>query len=302
MTVMSQHHETGMEAADAFEAHRRFLRSLAYRMLGSLAEAEDAVQDCYLRWHQADRGAVTNVRAFLAKTVTRLCIDRLKSARARRETYVGPWLPEPVLEADALAADTASEYAEDLSMGLMLALERLSPLERAAFLLHDIFDVDFAEVGKLIGRNETACRQLAARARAHVRDARPRFPVAAEAGAGIAAAFATALLSGDVSALAGLLAKDATLHSDGGGIKKAALNILVGRDEVAKFFGGVMRKFPEPIGEMQFRPINGMPGLLMRFEDGSLQTIALEIADGEIAAVYVVRNPEKLSHLAAQMH
>lgn len=290
------------EPVATFEAHRRFLLSLAYRMLGSLAEAEDAVQDCYLRWHQADHADVANPRAFLAKTVTRLCLDRLKSARARRETYVGPWLPEPVLEADALSAETTSEYADDLSVGLMLALERLSPLERAAFLLHDVFDVDFAEVARLIGRNEAACRQLATRARTHVREARPRFPVAAEAGAGIAAVFATALQSGDVGGLARLLAEGAVLHTDGGGVKKAALNVIAGRDRVARFFGGVARKFPEPAVEWQITPINGLPGIVVRFRDGTVQTMALEIVGKEIAAVYVVRNPEKLARVAAQMH
>ncbi len=288
-----------VEGAASFEAHRRFLLSLAYRMLGSVTEAEDAVQDCYLRWHQADRATVTNARAYLAKTVTRLCIDRLKSARARRETYVGPWLPEPVLEADALSAETASEYADDLSVGLMLALERLSPLERAAFLLHDIFDVDFAEVSRLIDRNEAACRQLAARARAHVREARPRFAVPAEAGAGIATAFAQAVQSGDVSALASMLAEGAVLHSDGGGVKKAALNVIVGRDRVARFFEGVARKFAEPTVDLRITPINGLPGAIWRFADGTLQTMALEIVGQEIVAVYVMRNPEKLGHLTA---
>jgi RNA polymerase sigma-70 factor (ECF subfamily) len=294
---MPQMHEAETAAAQSFEEHRRFLLGLAYRMLGSVSEAEDAVQDCYLRWHQADRAAVTNVRAYLAKTVTRLCIDRLKSARARRETYVGSWLPEPVLEADALSAETASEYADDLSVGLMLALERLSPLERAAFLLHDIFDVDFPEVARLIDRNEAACRQLAARARTHVRSERPRFSVPPEAGADIAAAFATAVRSGDVGALASLLAEDAVLRSDGGGRKAAAINPIFGRDRIARFFAGVARKFAEPVAGSRVTPINGLPGVIVTFSDGSLETTALEIVDGQILALYVMRNPDKLAHL-----
>lgn len=294
---MPQMHETETSPVASFEEHRRFLLSLAYRMLGSLSEAEEAVQDCYLRWHQTDRAAVTNARAFLAKTVTRLCIDRLKSARARRETYVGSWLPEPVLEAEALSAETASEYADDLSVGLMLALERLSPLERAAFLLHDIFDVDFPEVARLIDRNEAACRQLAARARTHVREARPRFPVMPEAGADIAAAFAAAVRSGDVGALARLLAEDAVLHSDGGGRKAAAINPIFGRDRIARFFAGVARKFAEPMVASRITSINGLPGEVATFSDGSVQTMALEIVDGQIVALYVVRNPDKLAHL-----
>src|SRR5262249_13365448 len=150
------------------------LLGLAYRMLGSVSEAEDAVQDAYLRWHAADRDAVSDVRAFLTTTTTRICLDTLKSARARRETYVGPWLPEPVLDTAALAPDTQTELAEDLSIALLLALDRLSPLERAAFLLHDVFDFSFGEVANALERSEAACRQLATRARTHVRAARPR--------------------------------------------------------------------------------------------------------------------------------
>ncbi|NVO15426.1 MAG: sigma-70 family RNA polymerase sigma factor [Rhodoplanes sp.] len=286
------------EAADTFEAHRRHLLGLAYRMLGSVAEAEDAVQDAYLRWHRTDRAAVENAKAFLSRTVARLCLDRLRSAQARREIYVGPWLPEPVLDADALAADTASEYASDLSVGLMLALERLSPLERAAFLLHDVFDVDFAEVAGLLDRSEAACRQLAARARSHVRDARPRFSVSPELGSSIVSAFAEAVRNADAGALAKLLAADAVLHSDGGGRKAAALNPIFGRDRIARFFAGIATKFPDVVAAQRSAIINGLPGLIVTEADGSLQTMAFEIADGEITAIYFVRNPDKLAHLA----
>jgi RNA polymerase sigma-70 factor, ECF subfamily len=285
------------DAAATFEPNRRHLVGLAYRMLGSLAEAEDAVQDAYLRWHQTDRDAVANSRAFLSKTVTRLCLDRLKSARARRETYVGPWLPEPILDADALAAETASEYAADLSVGLMLALERLSPLERVAFLLHDVFDVDFAEIARLIERNETACRQLAARARTHVRAARRRFAVAPEAGARIAEAFAHALRSSDVYAFARLLAEDAVFQSDGGGKATAALRPIAGRDAITNFFAGLARRHPGAIAGARVATINGMPGLIVTFTDGSFQTMALEMAGEQITAIYVVRNPDKLTRV-----
>ena len=156
------------DAARSFEPHRRRLMALAYRMLGSLAGAEDAVQEAYVRWHATDRTRIQSPRAFLSRVVTRLCLDELKSARSRRETYVGPWLPEPVLDDEALIVDAENEYADDLSVALLLTLERLSPLERAAFLLHDVFDLSFAEVGETLGRGEAACRQLAARAREHV--------------------------------------------------------------------------------------------------------------------------------------
>ncbi|MDC7784909.1 sigma-70 family RNA polymerase sigma factor [Rhodoplanes sp. TEM] len=290
------------DPARDFEAHRRHLVGLAYRMLGSVAEAEDAVQDAYLRWHRADRAAVGDARAFLSRTVARLCLDRLRAAKARRETYVGPWLPEPLLDAEALAADTASEYASDLSVGLLMALERLSPLERAAFLLHDVFDVGFAEVAALIGRSEAACRQLATRARAHVRAARPRFAVAPEEGSRLVAAFAEAVQRADASGLARLLAADAVLHSDGGGRKTAALNPIVGRDRVARFFAGIAAKFPDVLAASRGASINGLPGLIVTEADGSVQTLAFEIVDGSIAAIYFVRNPDKLAHLAPRLH
>src|SRR5688572_25076181 len=161
------------DLAASFEPHRRRLLGLAYRMLGSMAEAEDAVQEAYLRWHNADREHVEEPRAFLTTTTTRICLDVLKSARVRREEYVGPWLPDPVTDTAALAPDTQTEMAEDLSVALLLALDRLSPLERAAFLLHDVFDYSFTQVAATLDRNEAACRQLASRARARVRDARP---------------------------------------------------------------------------------------------------------------------------------
>src|SRR5262245_23666240 len=162
------------DPAASFEPHRRRLIGLAYRMLGSMADAEDAVQETYLRWHEADRDNVENPRAFLMTTTTRICLDSLKSARVRREEYVGPWLPEPVLDTTALAPDSHTELAEDLSIALLLTLDRLSPLERAAFLLHDVFDFSFGEVATALERTQAACRQLAARARAHVREVRPR--------------------------------------------------------------------------------------------------------------------------------
>jgi RNA polymerase sigma-70 factor (ECF subfamily) len=177
------------DPAAEFESLRGQLTGLAYRMLGSRAEAEDMVQEAWLRWHAADRAAVREPRAFLSKTVTRLCLDQLKSARARREEYVGQWLPEPVLDGAQLAAGSASEYADDLSVALLLALERLSPLERAAFLLHDVFDLGFEEVAEALGRDPAACRQLASRARSHVREEKPRFKPSAEEEQRVFAAF-----------------------------------------------------------------------------------------------------------------
>lgn len=284
------------DPADQFERERRYLTGLAYRMLGSLMEAEDAVQEAYLRWHRSDRTAVQCVRAFLSKIVARICLDQMKSARVRRETYIGPWLPEPVLDEQALDAETSSEYATDLSVGLMLALERLSPLERAAFLLHDVFDVEYGEVAQLLERDESACRQLAARARDHVRQSRPRYHVAPETGDRILQAFIDAYRTGDVATLATLLAQDATLHTDGGGKRKAALKPIVGRDKIVRLYSGKAGK--RPVSQMRPAMINGLRGCIVTFADGRIQTVALEMAGLEIKAMYVVLNPEKLKHLA----
>ncbi len=285
-------------AAREFEAHRRHLMGLAYRMLGSLAEAEDAVQEAYLRWHAAERGVVENPRAFLSTIVTRLCLDQLKSARVRRESYVGPWLPEPVLDAAALDAESASDHAHDLSVALMLTLERLSPLERAAFLLHDVFDMEFAAVAATLGRSEAACRQLAARARAHVQAARPRFTPSPDEGARLAAAFRQAAQSGDTAAMARLLAEDAVLYSDGGGKRVAALNPICGGDKIVRFFAGIARKNGLRGLRAREASINGLPGFVMVDAEGALQTSAFAVADGRIAAIYLVANPDKLQRVA----
>jgi RNA polymerase sigma-70 factor (ECF subfamily) len=287
------------DPAAGFEPHRRRLKALAYRMLGSVAEAEDVVQEAYLRWHGAERGGVADPAAFLTRVVSRLCLDHLRSARARREQYVGPWLPEPVLDAAALNAETASEYAEDLTVALMLALERLSPLERAAFLLHDVFEVDFPELAETLGRNQAACRQLAARARSHIREARPRFTVSADDGARMAEAFLDAVRTGDAAGLARLLAADAVMHTDGGGKRLAALNPIFGADKIIRFMVGLVGKLEEPDG-FTYQPvwINGLPGYLVIWPDGEIQTVAMEIAEGAITAIYSVRNPDKLRHIA----
>jgi RNA polymerase sigma-70 factor, ECF subfamily len=284
-------------AAASFEPHRRHLMALAYRMLGSLVEAEDAVQEAYLRWHDTDRAKVRNPEAFLSRTVMRLCLDQLKSARRRREAYVGPWLPEPVLESGALDADSASDYAQDLSVALMLTLERLSPLERAAFLLHDVFEVDFAEIAETLGRNEAACRQLAARGRVHVRAARPRFHPSREENSKLLAAFNEAAESGNAAGLAAYLAKDAVLVADGGGKRAAALNPIHGADHIVRLVEGLARKLAGPF-RLRYAPINGMPGFIVTAPNGGIETIALDIIEGKITAIYNVRNPDKLRRLA----
>jgi RNA polymerase sigma-70 factor (ECF subfamily) len=284
-------------AVEAFEAHRRALTGLAYRMLGSRAEAEDVVQDAYLRWHTVDPGTIEQPRRYLGTVVTRLCLDRMKSAKARNEIYVGQWLPEPVVD-EVFDAEPVGDLARDLSVALMLMLERLSPLERAAFLLHDVFGLDFAEVAAALGRGDAACRQLAARARAHIDAGRPRFPASQEEGHRLAAAFHEAAASGDLHTLTQLLAKDAVLYTDGGGKRAAAFNPIHGADKILRFLAGVSRK-NSALQTMQVRAaiINGLAGFVMSEADGSVSTMAFECSAGRIAAIYVVRNPEKLRHV-----
>ena len=279
---------------DPLARHRSKLLGLAYRMLGSRADAEDVLQDAYLRF--ASARDVRNEEAFLVTTVTRLCLDRLKSARARREIYVGPWLPEPVLDAEAFSPQTATELADDLSFALLLALERLSPTERAAFLLHDVFDAPYSEVAAALGKSEIACRQLASRARKTVHDTRPAAPASPEAHARLLAAFGQAVGSGDLEKLTALLREDAIALSDGGGVKSAALNPIVGADKVARFFIGLARKAAAGGESVAFeaREINGAIGLLV-FLGGALdQALSIAVDGKKIAAVFVVRNPQKL--------
>jgi len=288
------------DAVRGFERERGRLTRLAYRMLGSVAEAEDVVQDAWLRWQRRRAGQPENPQAYLTRIVTRLCLDRLKRASRQREIYVGPWLPEPLL-AEAAEPEPASDLdlAEDVSFALMLALERLSPLERAAFILRTAFDMEFAEIAAALGRGEAACRQLVHRARSHVRTARPRYAVPAGGSDRLAEAFFAAARSGDPAALRDLLAGDVALHTDGGGRRIAALKVIEGADRVSRFFAGLASKglLGEPLWGRRLR-INGLPGCATVEADGTLQTMALQVAGRHIAGIYITRNPDKLAHLA----
>jgi RNA polymerase sigma-70 factor (ECF subfamily) len=283
---------THEDAAAGFDPLRPKLMRVAYRMLGSVADAEDVLQEAFIRWMKADRGAVREPEAFLRRVVTRLCLDQLKSARARRETYVGPWLPEPLVE--------EADEVDDVTLPLMLALERLSPLERAAFLLHDVFGLGFDEIAETIGRDPAATRQLASRARTHVRSERPRFALPKEKGLEIAEAFFAASRSGDMGALRGLLAADVSLYSDGGGKVHAGLKPIHGVDDMIKLHSSLARFFAKEMSQIvRWGMINGLPGFVTREPGGVLQTTALAIEDDKIVGIYVMRNPDKLRHLGA---
>jgi RNA polymerase sigma-70 factor, ECF subfamily len=277
------------DAAAVFSPLRPKLVRVAYRMLGSVQDAEDMVQETFIRWMKVERSDVREPEAFLRRTVTRLCLDQLKSARHQRETYIGPWLPDPVVEGNDV---------EDVTLPLMLALERLSPLERAAFLLHDVFGLEFAEVASTIDRDAATCRQLAARARVHVREARPRFEVDRQHGLALAEAFFVASRGGDMKAIGEMLAADVSVHADGGGKRPAAPEPVVGFGAVMKLQQYLVTFFNKNQSKLvRVGFINGLPGFITHEADGELQTTALEIEDGKIAAIYVVRNPDKLKHL-----
>ncbi len=284
---------------EAFEAQRPRLTRLAYRMLGSVAEAEDVVQDAWLRWTRTG-DEVLDPAGWLVRVTSRICIDRMRSAKAQREAYRGPWLPEPLIE--ELNVDPV-ERAEDVSVAFLLALERLSPLERAVFLLHDVFDEDYGSVAETLGRNEAAVRQLATRARAHVRDNRPRFTVSQEDAAKLAAAFMTAASQGDMAALSAVLAHDAVMVSDGGGKRKASLRPLIGREDIIRLLEGIAWRAggDEEAWPLTFRAvrINGYPGIVMERGDGPMTVAFQPGEDGKLAAIYMVRNPDKLGHVSA---
>lgn len=291
--------------------HARSLRALAYRMLGSVAEAEDIVQEAWLRWAELDESGVQHAGAYLSRLVTNLCLDRLGSAAARREQYVGVWLPEPWLDDEVLAErapdpQAQAEFAQDVSVAFMLALERLSPLERAAFLLHEVFDLDFDEVGERLGRSPAACRQLSSRARKHVKARAPRQVVEQAQGLRLWQAFSEAVRTHDVDGLAQLLSADALMLADGGGVVSAVPRPLQGGALIARAFVGFAR-LPASRG-WRLAPawLHGAPGCLV-FDDldgGRLvqaMVLAPAVGDpGRIGALYIQRNPDKLRGLLAE--
>ncbi|MBA3610996.1 MAG: RNA polymerase sigma-70 factor [Rubrobacter sp.] len=282
-----------MSDSGVFDRHRILLFSIAYRMLGSVMEAEDVVQEAFVRWERADDSDVRSPRAYLSTVVTRLCLDQLGSARARREEYVGPWLPEP------LPTDTESDIAEttvlheSISMAFLVLLESLSPLERAVFLLREVFDYDYPEVSRIVGKSEANCRQIARRARGFVSSRRPRFESLSAKGEQLVGRFVEACQSGDLDGLLGLLSADVTLYSDGGGKTRAALNPIHGPGRTARFLLGILGKVPPGFTTRIVR-INGGPGVVGYVHEQPMSVVTLDAASGEIHNIRIVVNPEKL--------
>ena len=287
--------------AEEFEELRPLLFSIAYRILGSVTEAEDAVQETWLRYH-ASKTPPISLRSFLSAVVTRVSIDVLRSARVRREAYVGQWLPEPLLTDDAATAyadpEHAAELADSLSMAALLLLERLSPEQRAVFVLHDVFAFPFSEISDVVGRSETTCRQLASRARRLMQEGRPRFDVDRREREELAARFFDAVTVGDVDELRGLLAADVEVYGDGGGKAPQWMRVVVGQDNVARMFAGLGRRFAGAGLQVEPHEVNGQPGAVFRDAAGAvINVLALDVFDGRIQVIRSVINPDKLHHL-----
>jgi RNA polymerase sigma-70 factor (TIGR02957 family) len=283
---------------DTFQRHRRRLQAIAYRMLGSTGEAEEVVQDAWLRWHDADRATLYNAEAWLVSVTTRLAIDRLRSARVQREHYVGIWLPEPEVADSPLTPEQMVERADDVSFAFLAMLERLAPEARAAFLLREVFDADYDEVAQALGKSEAACRQLVHRAKAQLRDTRPRYSVPPDTQLRLLRGFADAAARGQFAALKALLAEDAQLIGDGGGKVPSFGVPLQGAQRIAQLFLATHLRYGDKV---RFEPalLNGQWGLL-RFVDGELESAQAIETDGErIVRIHAQRNPDKLARIAA---
>jgi len=289
--------------AEVFEAHRGLMFAVAYRMLGSIADAEDAVQDAWLRWSAASRADVLDAKAYLARVVTTTALNRLRSARARREAYVGPWLPEPLLtEAGPDAAERA-ELAESVSVAMLVVLESLTPDERAVFVLREVFGFGHAEIGAALGRSAPAVRQLAHRAREHVQARRPRFDVDWDQQREVTERFLAAAAGGDIDGLMTVLAPDVTLLTDGGGKARAALRPIVGARKAARFLAAISTRpyMGMDISDMTLAAaeINGSPGTMIMTGGRAIAALTLTVSGGRITAIQLLANPDKLTAITA---
>ena len=280
---------------DAFVSHRRLLFTVAYEMLGSAADAEDVVQESWLKWSGVDDSEVRDHRAYLVRIVTRTALDRLRTLARRREDYVGPWLPEPLLTAPDVAEDV--DLADSLSTAMLLVLETLTPTERAVFLLRDVFDLGYGELAEAVGKSEAAVRQIAHRARTHVADRRPRGAPSQALARSALEAFLRALETGDLQSLVDVLAPDVVALGDGGGIKQALPRPVMGADKVAKLMTLGITTARDLGMSMELVHVNGWPALLIRLDGDIDSVLSVRVDDGLVSAIYTVRNPEKLSRM-----
>jgi RNA polymerase sigma-70 factor, ECF subfamily len=279
---------------DAFLQYRSLLLSIAYRMLGTLADAEDMVQETFLRWQQSSATDIRSARAFLVTVITRLCINYLQSARVQREQYVGEWLPEPIV---AIPTDDPLMIDESLSLAFLVLLERLNPVERAVFLLREVFSYEYSEIAEVVGQTEVNCRQIFRRARLHVKKAQPRFDASRERKERLLREFLEAISRGDIDGLLQLFSDDITVHTDGGGKAKALMNPVFGPDKVARLMVGANSKFRLKNSVQRLVQINGQPGLVS-YQDGRVETVlAVDVVDQKIRQIYILRNPDKLAGL-----
>ena len=285
-------------AAEVFAAVRPLLFSIAYRMLGSVMDAEDLVQETYLRWQEAADADIRSPQAYLATIITRLAINHLGSARVQRETYIGPWLPEPLVTDPSADPSGAVELAESLSMAFLVLLERLSPVERAVFLLHEVFDFEYAEIARIVRKSEVNCRQLLTRAKQRIGDRRTRFPASTEQAQRLTERFTHAAGAGDLDGLLAMLAEDITLWPDGGGkVPGAALNPIHGADPVARFLLGFTRRIADQDRVVRPAVINGQPGFISYVSGNPVGALVFDIVDSRIHAIYAIGNPDKLRNL-----
>jgi RNA polymerase sigma-70 factor (ECF subfamily) len=287
----------GPSPLTTFNEHRSLLFAIAYRMVGSVADAEDVLQDAFIRWQQASHDEIRSPKAFLVTIVSRLCINHLQAARVQREEYVGQWLPEPVATDPASDPESALWADESLSMAFLVVLERLNPVERAVFLLREVFDHDYAEIAKALGRSEAHCRQILRRAKEHVHAARPRFTTTAREQSDLLARFVQATGKGDLDELVALLASDVVLHTDGGGKAPALPSLIHGATSVARAILGGMRKFAPPNQLIRLVEINGEPGFVTYVNGQPGSAIVLHTGDDRIQGIYVITNPAKLAHM-----
>ncbi|MCC7451454.1 MAG: RNA polymerase sigma-70 factor [Anaerolineae bacterium] len=289
-----------MTGTDTFEMYRPMMFAIAYRMLGSAMEAEDIVQEAYLRYQATPPDSIRSLRSFLSTIVTRLCLNQLKTARVQRETYIGPWLPEPILSSDSRLNPTGQAIErESISMAFLVLLERLTPAERAVFLLHEVFDYEYAEIATMLDKEEAACRQLYSRAKKHIAEHRPRFKSSPEEHRRMLDSFMQAVGAGNLEGLTHLLAENVTIWSDGGGKVKASPRPIYGRHMAARFLLGIARFAPQGYrGEVA--EVNSQPAIIIYTpEDAVMSVFMFEINQGQIQEIRAVVNPDKLSHVSA---